>query len=105
MTSMTTTQQQTLGPISFKDRKGNQAPVEDISWASSDESVVRVVPSDDNLSADVVAQGPGSATVNVNADAQIGEGVQPLIGTKDYTITQGVATVIEIPEGAVTEQP
>ncbi len=103
--SMTTTQQQTLGPLSFTDRKGKPAPVEDISWASSDESVVRVVPTADNLSADVVAQGPGTATVNVNADAQIGEGVQPLIGTKEYNITPGLATIIEIPEGTVTEQP
>lgn len=105
MPSMTTTQQQTLGPISFKDRLGKPAPVEDISWASSDESVVRVTVSDDLLSATVVAQGVGTATVNVNADAQIGAGVQPLIGTKEYTITAGVATVIEIPEQPVTEQP
>lgn len=102
---MTATQQFTAS-IAPKDRKGRPAQVDGTpSWAVSDETIIQVVPAANGMSAIVVAQGPGTANLNVNADADLGNGVEPLIGTMEVTVTPGKATVIEITAAQPEEQP
>jgi len=104
MATLTATQQFTAS-INPKDRKGNPAEVQDVVWASSDETVATLVPSSDGKSCLVVAGAPGSGRVTVNADADLGEGVSPLIGELEVTVTAGTATILEIAAGAPEEQP
>ena len=104
MATLTATQQLTAS-INPKDRKGNAAQVADVTWASSDETVATVVPSADGKSALVVAGAPGSGRITVNADADLGEGVSPLIGELAIDVTAGTATVIDVTAGAPEEQP
>lgn len=74
--------------VAFTTAVGNPATVDGVPvWATSDESVLSVVASEDGLSAVVTTVGPlGSAQVSVTADADLGEGVKPLVGTLDVTV-------------------
>lgn len=102
---MTATQQRTL-TITPKTRRGQPAPVDGVPvWASSDETVLTVEPAADGLSCVIKAQAPGSARATVTADADLGEGVRPLIGIHEETVTPGEATIIEIVAGPAEEQP
>lgn len=104
MATMTATQQFTAS-ISPKDRRGRPAPVQNPTWASSDESVATVTPAADGLSALVVAQGVGSGKVNVLVDADLGEGVRTLAGSIDVIVTAGEAVSIAVEAGPAEEQP
>lgn len=79
--------------ISPKDAAGNDAPVQNPIWASSDETLLRVTPSADGLSAVVETVAPSSrpdhvARISVTADADLGDGVVPLIATSDDVFVQ-----------------
>lgn len=104
MANLTATQQLTL-TINPKDKKGNAAEVQDVTWASSDETVVTLVPAADGKSCLVVGGAPGTGRVTVNADADLGAGVSPLIGEEPITVSAGTATVIQLTAGAAEEQP
>ena len=104
-TSLTATQQVNY-TISPRNRKGGPAAVDGIpEWAVSDETVMSVVPAPDGMSALVVAVAPGTARVVVTADADLGAGVEPLIGTDDVTVTPGTATTLALSAGTPQEQP
>lgn len=92
------------------DAVGNVAPVENVVWTSSDESILTVTASEDGLSAVVETVGHlGSAQIMVEADALIGEGYEPLAGILDvtvvgskavgFTINAGTPEPREIPSG------
>lgn len=53
-------------------------------WAGSDDTIIRVVPAADGLSADIlsVAEGTG-ARVTVSIDADLGDGVTTVTGTSE----------------------
>ena len=103
--TMTTTQQFTITP-NVTNAAGKPAPVEGaLVYGSSDESVVKVVPAADSLTALVVAQGVGDYTVSVSGDADLGEGVTTIVGQASGTVTLGQATSIGISAGPVEEQP
>jgi hypothetical protein len=92
----------TIQPV---DKKGKPAPVDGAPvWASSDETVITVVPADDGLSAVASAVAPGSCRVVVTADADLGSGVTPLTGTLDFTVTGGQAATISIVAGTPEDQ-
>ena len=80
--------------VQIKNSRGQDAPATDVIWASSDETVLRVVPTDppDPTSRSMVVQtvAVGSARVTVTADADIGAGVA--------TIT-GVSEVVNVADG------
>jgi hypothetical protein len=71
---------------------GKPAQVDGIpEWASSDETQVTVTASADGMNADIVSVAPspdgGTARITVNADADLGSGVTPLIGvSEDITV-------------------
>jgi hypothetical protein len=67
--------------------------------------VASLVPSANGNSCLVVAGAPGTGRVTVNADADLGEGVSPLIGELEITVTPGTATMIEVTAGTPEEQP
>lgn len=88
--------------LDIKDAHGNKALVDGIPvWASSDETVLKVTPAEDGMSAKIEPVAPGGpARVTVTADADRGAGVKPLVGvTEDITVTTGEASVMTITLG------
>ena len=89
-----------------KDAKGNPAQVADPVWTTSDAAIVALKPDTDPLKTTISAVGPlGAALVTFTADADLGAGVVPIIGTMDVVVNPGAATVVELSAGAPVEQP
>lgn len=104
-TTLTATQQV---DITFKatDKKGNPAPVQDPTWATDNSDLLTLTPSADGMSVTVAAVGVlGTGKVQLTADADLGAGVVPIIGTIDIEVTAGNATVIVLTPGSPSEQP
>lgn len=94
--------------VKVTDRKGNPAPVQNPAWTSSEPETITVEPSAENpLIAKVTAVGPvdEASMVKFEADADMGDGVLPIIATLDVIVTAGQAVVVEITAGTPTEQP
>ena len=74
--------------VAFTSAAGNPAQVDGVPvWLSSNEAVVTVVAAEDGMSAVATTVGPiGEAQVPVSADADLGEGVKPIVGTLDITV-------------------
>lgn len=102
--TITTTQQFTISP-KFLNRLKKPAPVENATYKSSDESVASVVPASDGMSALVVAQGVGTYTVSVSADADLGDGVKLIVGQDSGEVILGEAVSVGFTVGSVEEQP
>jgi len=103
--NITDTQQVVL-TAAFADKKGNAASVDGAPvWTSSDPSVATVTAAADGLTATVVAVTEGQVTISVDADADLGSGVQSITGTLDVVIGPGVAVVAGVTAGTPTEQP
>lgn len=91
--------------IAAVDKKGNPAPVQNPTFASSDETVATVVvDSTDPSKAVVVAGAPGVCQVQVGADADMGDGITPLTGTLDITVVGGQAVSLAVSAGTPVEQ-
>ena len=73
------------------DGKGFAAPVENLTYSSSDETVVTV-----DQAGIITPVGLGSATVNVTADALIGEGEVILAGMLEVQVIAGQAVSLAI---------
>lgn len=84
-----------IAPI-FQDKAGNPARVDGIpSWSVSDENFGTLTVAPDGMSAEYLPSGTlGSVQVNLEADADLGEGVKPLKGALDIQIEAGEAAVI-----------
>ena len=102
---MTNTQQVEL-KIEPKNRLGKPAQLDGApAWATDNSDVIALTPAADGLSCVVAAAGVvGTATVQVTADADLSDGVRPIIGTIEVNITAGEAQTIEIVPGPATEQ-
>jgi len=89
------------------DSKGNPAPVENPKWESSDPAIVLLIAdARDPMKTTVSAVGPlGASLITFTADADLGAGIVPVIGTMDVVVNPGQATVVEIQAGAPVEQP
>lgn len=90
--------------LKITDSQGRDARVDGVpSWASSDETVLKVTPSDDGMSAVIDTVAPGTARVSVKADADLGGGVQEITGvTEDINVSIGpshVATTMTLTLG------
>jgi len=85
------------------DAAGNQAPVDGKpTWAAggANPEILELVPSDDGLSCDVFTVGPlGTAQVQVNADADMGEGIVPIVGLLDIEVQASQAVSVAIDAG------
>lgn len=79
--------------VAYVDAKGNPAKVDGTPvWSSSDDTILTVTPSSDGLTAEVTPVGPlGTAQVKVEADADLGAGVVPLISLADVEVVAGQA--------------
>lgn len=73
------------------DAKGFSAPVEDLTFSSSDETIVTV-----DAAGLITPVGIGMATVNVTADAQIGEGVTTIAGMLEVQVVAGQAVSLNV---------
>lgn len=93
--------------VRFSDRKGNPAQVQGPPlWQVDNPNVLALTPADDGLACTVSAVGPlGTATVSIQADADLGEGVKNLVGVFAVEVTGGEAQTVEIVPGAAREQP
>lgn len=106
MTLTLNTVQQCLVSIQPVDRKGNPAEVQNIEWLTSNTDVIALEPSEDGKSCLVKSVGiPGTPTVQVSCDADLGEGVTNLVGTIAVEVVAAPAVNIVINPGAVEEQP
>lgn len=108
MFTMSATQKVDL-TIAPQDKKGNPAPVQDVTWVTDNSEVLALTPSADGLTCTVAAVGPLTAAgtparVTVSADADMGAGVVTIVGFLDVEITAGQATIIAINPGAPSEQ-
>jgi hypothetical protein len=75
------------------------------NWATSDATIITVVPAADGMSADVISVAEGSgARVTVSIDADLGDGVTTVTGvSEDIAVTQdpnSVASTINFAFGA-----
>jgi hypothetical protein len=88
------------------DNKGNQAAVDGIPvWASSDETVIKVINiAADGMSVTIAGVASGNGRVTMQADADLGAGIENITGLLEYTITPGQATTIELTGGEITDQ-
>lgn len=93
--------------IKITDRFGNEAKVDGApKWAVTDESLATLVVAEDGMSATVAPTGVmGSFKVQVTADADLGEGVKPLLGELAIDLVAGEAEIIAIGEAPVEEAP
>lgn len=81
------------------DAKGNPAPIDGIpAWTTADFRLLDLIPSADGLSVQVRPVGPLAAgvQVTVTADADLGEGVETLIGMIEVDIVGGKAVALGI---------
>lgn len=103
--SMTTTQEYDVS-IAPVNAQGKPATVDgDPTWASSDESVAKVIPIPGTLTATVRAQGVGHYSISVTADADLGPGVRQLAASDEGDVTLAEAASLgTISAGAVREQ-
>jgi len=93
--------------VSYVDAAGNPAKVDgDVTWSSSDETIATVT-SEPPSRAIIRAVGPvGQAQIMATADADLGEGVRPLVTTMDVAIVAGEAVAGSIePVGAAEPIP
>lgn len=88
------------------DARGNPAAFQGVpEWQVSDENVLSVTPSPDGMSAVVKAVGlVSSAQVSVSVDADLGEGVKPLVATLDVEVVAGEAVSLNISTGTPRDQ-
>jgi hypothetical protein len=93
--------------VAFQDSRGNPATVIAAPvWAASDENLLTVTPSDDGLSATVVAKGPlGVGQVTLNADGGPNAGDDPIVGVLDVEVVSSKATQAVFSPAPATDQP
>ena len=77
--------------VAAKDAKGFDAAVEGVTFSSSDETVVAV-----DAAGVITPVGLGTATVNVTADALIGEGTANLVGLLEVQVVAGQAVSLGV---------
>lgn len=103
------THQVTLS-VAFKDKNGNPATVDNPpAWTTDNTDVLALAPAADGMSVVVKPVGPMSntpCTITMTADADLGDGTTPLVGTFVIEkVTAGPATVVEITAGEPEPQP
>jgi len=102
-----TEDQQTNLKISPKSRSGATATVDGVPVWTVDNPILTLTPAADGLSCGIAPSdtGLGNAQVKVEADADLGAGVRPLIGILDVTIAAGEAVTLGIDADAATPRP
>jgi hypothetical protein len=89
-----------------KTRKGSPAPLQNITFAGSDDAVATVTQdATDPSKAVISAVTAGIMQVTAKADADLSDGVVDVIGLLDVVVGAGQATVVEMVAGTPREQP
>lgn len=87
------------------DARGFDAPVEGVpTWEVGDLTIVNLVEAPDGLSGEIEAIRPGVTQLTITTDADLGEGVVPVMGILDITVVAGQAVSLRIDTGVPTEQ-
>lgn len=96
MTVTMTIAQKVAASIVLTDAHGNPAVCDGLPlWAASEPGALELIPSLDGFSCEIVALGPiGAFQVTVNVDADLGEGVRPLVGILDFNLVAGEAVTM-----------
>lgn len=105
MAILSSTQELDLSP-QFKDKRGNPAEIDGVpEWLTDNSELLSLAPTEDGRTCTVRAVGAlGTARVTMTADALVGEGTESLVGTVEFQITAGKATVVELVPGPAREQ-
>lgn len=84
--------------LQIKDKFGNPAKVDGApTWSALDPALASLEVDADGMGALVKSLGPmGESKVQVSADADLGEGVKPLLAEGDLEVIAGDAEVIEL---------
>jgi len=79
--------------VSYVDRDGNPAAVDNIAWSSDPPTIIsaQVDGSDPTMVTVTPVGAVGNAQVTATADADLGEGVTALVTTMDITVVAGQA--------------
>ena len=86
--------------FSAVDKDGNPAPVEGISWSSSNPAVISVTPDTSGLTALVQTKGKtGTAQVKLSVDPRIGAEVGELMALFDVEVVPGEAVSLVLNAG------
>jgi len=106
MIGLTKTQKVTIGVQAFDSSVPPvEATVENIVFASTDESICTVVQDPVNPNqAEVIAHEDGVAQIHVTADADLGEGVLLIEGSLNVEVQSIIATGFSFTVGTPTEQ-
>lgn len=92
--------------IEIQTLKGKPAKVDGApKWEVSDTAVGSLQVADDGLSALFVAAAAGQCSVNVSVDADLGDGVKPILGSLDITVVADEAAIVTIAAGEPQDQP
>lgn len=105
MLILSVTQKVTLS-IQPIDVFGNPAAIDGLPvWTSSNPDMVTISVSEDGLSATVESTGlMGSTQISVSVDADLGSGVEELVGVLDIEVKSGKAVGINITAGTPEER-
>lgn len=91
--------------IEIKSLKGKPAKVDGApAWKSSDEAVGTLDVAADGMSALFKSVSSGNCSVGVSIDADLGEGVKPILGSLDINVVGDEAAVVEIKAGTPIDQ-
>lgn len=87
--------------VSFADVQGNAAKVDGApAWALSDASIGDLIVAADGMSAEFTPKAIGACKVQVNADADLGQGVTSILGELDVDVLALEAVSVSIAAGA-----
>lgn len=105
MLVLTDVQKVTLA-IAPKSAAGNPAQVDGAPlWTLSDESILTLTVAEDGLSAEAVTTGKvGTTQVNVQADADLGEGKRAITGVLEIEVKASEAVTLDISAGTPTDK-
>lgn len=99
------TQQVVAAIGNVTDKRGNPTTVQNPTWTSSDPSVLTVTGAADGMSATAYAAGPvGTASIVLDADADLGDGVTPIQGVAEVEVVAGDAAIVNVMLGTPSEQ-
>lgn len=94
----------TLIPKTAQGKPGKIDPNSIPTWESSDAAVATVEPASDGLTAYVVGQAEGTATITAVADADLGEGVRNVTQTLEVEVIPSDTAVLDIGVGDEEDQ-
>jgi hypothetical protein len=94
------------GTVQPTTKKGNPAEVQSPVFSSSNDAVIKVETAIDNpLGVKVSAVAPGAAQCLLTFDADLGDGVETVVLSADFTVIAGKAVGGTFVFGAPQEQP